>query len=152
MGNTESPSDRASILAFMRDLPPRKVNGIGRVFERELDAIGVKTCGDIYAHRQSLRALFGDKAFEFLMSVYLGLGRTDVRPAEEFERKSVGTESTFHDMSDPQELRQKLRWIAEELEKDPGEDSIQRPNPGSEGQAAFVRGVHATVPAAQSRE
>lgn len=117
-GQYRVPSDRASILAFMRDLPTRKVNGIGRVFERELDAIGVKTCGDIYAHRQSLRALFGDKAFEFLMSVYLGLGRTDVRPAEEFERKSVGTESTFHDMSDPQELRQKLRWIAEELEKD----------------------------------
>lgn len=110
--------DRASILAFMRDLPTRKVNGIGRVFERELDAIGIKTCGDIYAQRQYLRGLFGDKAFDFLMSVYLGLGRTDVRPAEEFERKSVGTESTFHEMSDPKELREKLRWIAEELEKD----------------------------------
>lgn len=117
-GQYRLPSDRASILTFMRDLPPRKVNGIGRVFERELDAIGIKTCGDIYEYRQSLRALFGDKAFEFLMSVYLGLGRTDVRPAEEFERKSVGTESTFHDMSDPKELREKLRWIAEELEKD----------------------------------
>jgi DNA polymerase kappa len=88
------------------------------VFERELDAIGVKTCGDIYAHRKWLRALFGDKAFDFQMRIYLGLGRTDVRPAEEFERKSVGTESTFHDMSDPKELREKLRWIAEELEKD----------------------------------
>lgn len=66
----------------------------------------------------NFRGLFGDKAFEFLMSIYLGLGRTDVRPAEEFERKSVGTESTFHDMSDPKELREKLRWIAEELEKD----------------------------------
>ena len=117
-GQFRVPSDRASILAFMRDLPTRKVNGIGRVFERELDAIGVKTCGEIYAHRKWLRALFGDKAFDFLMSVYLGLGRTDVRPAEEFERKSVGTESTFHDMSDPKELREKLRWIAEELEKD----------------------------------
>lgn len=117
-GQYRLPSDRASILAFMRDLPTRKVNGIGRVFERELDAIGVKTCGDIYGQRQYLRGLFGEKAFEFLMSVYLGLGRTDVRPAEEFERKSVGTESTFHDMSDPKELREKLRWIAEELEKD----------------------------------
>ncbi|KAM0716910.1 hypothetical protein Q7P37_006762 [Cladosporium fusiforme] len=117
-GQFRLPSDRASILAFMRDLPTRKVNGIGRVFERELDAIGIKTCGDIYAQRQYLRGLFGDKAFDFLMSVYLGLGRTDVRPAEEFERKSVGTESTFHDMSDPKELREKLRWIAEELEKD----------------------------------
>ncbi|KAK5692917.1 hypothetical protein LTR97_010393 [Elasticomyces elasticus] len=112
------PSNRPEIMAFMRDLPTRKVNGIGRVFERELDAVGVKTCGDIYAQRMYLSRLFGDKAFQFLMGVYLGLGRTDVRPVEEVERKSVGTESTFHDMSDPTELREKLRWTAEELEKD----------------------------------
>lgn len=111
-------SERSAIMAFMRDLPTRKVNGVGRVFERELDAIGVKTCGDIYEHRAYLARLFGQKAFDFLIGVYLGLGRTDVRPAEEYERKSVGTESTFHDMSDPKELREKLRWIAEELEKD----------------------------------
>ncbi|KAK1077997.1 hypothetical protein LTR33_007615 [Friedmanniomyces endolithicus] len=61
------PSDRASILAFMRHLPTRKVNGIGRVFERELDAIGVKTCGDIYAQRIYLSRLFGEKAFNFLV-------------------------------------------------------------------------------------
>jgi DNA polymerase kappa len=112
------PSDRNSIMAFMRDLPTRKVNGIGRVFERELDAIGVKTCGDIYAERQYLSSLFGEKAFAFLMQCYLGLGRTKVQPAEDYERKSVGTESTFADMSDPKELRDKLKATAEELEKD----------------------------------
>lgn len=117
-GQFRVASDRPTIMSFMRDLPTRKVNGIGRVFERELDAIGIKTCGDIYAQRHYLAKLFGQKAFEFLMSVYLGLGRTDVRPAEEYERKSVGTESSFHDMSDPKELREKLRWTAEELEKD----------------------------------
>ncbi|TKA32563.1 hypothetical protein B0A50_01671 [Salinomyces thailandicus] len=117
-GQFKLASDRGSIVAFMRDLPTRKVNGIGRVFERELDAIGVKTCGDIYAQRHFLSRLFGEKAFQFLMSVYLGLGKTDVRPVEEYERKSVGTESTFHDMSDPKELRDKLRRTAEELEKD----------------------------------
>ncbi|KAH6672333.1 DNA-directed polymeras-like protein kappa [Halenospora varia] len=111
-------SDRNSIMAFMRDLPTRKVNGIGRVFERELDAVGVKTCGDIYAYRQYLSKLFGEKAFVFLVQCYLGLGRTKVQPAEEYERKSVGTESTFGDMSDPKELRDKLRATAEELEKD----------------------------------
>ena len=112
------PSDRAAIMAFMRDLPTRKVNGIGRVFERELDAIGVKTCGDIYAYRQYLSKLFGEKAFAFLMQCYLGIGRTKVQPAEDYERKSVGTESTFHDLGNPLELRNKLRWTAEELEKD----------------------------------
>lgn len=112
------PNDRTAIMEFMRDLPCRKVNGVGRVFERELAAVGVKTCGDIYAHRQYLSQLFGEKAYEFLMTCYLGLGRTSVQPAEEYERKSVGTESTFRDMSDPVQLREKLRWTAEELEKD----------------------------------
>ena len=117
-GQFRVANNRATILAFMRDLPTRKVNGVGRVFERELDAIGVRTCGDLYCQRAYLSKLFGEKAFQFLMQCYLGLGRTKVQPAEEYERKSVGTESTFHDMSDKTELREKLRWIAEELEKD----------------------------------
>lgn len=117
-GQFRVANDRSTILAFMRELPTRKVNGVGRVFERELDAIGVKTCGDIYPQRAYLSKLFGEKGFQFLMQCYLGLGRTNVQPAEEYERKSVGTESTFRDMSDKKELREKLRWIAEELEKD----------------------------------
>lgn len=117
-GQFRVANDRATILAFMRDLPTRKVNGVGRVFERELDAIGVKTCGDICSQRAYLSKLFGDKAFQFLMQCHLGLGRTKIQPAEEYIRKSVGTESTFRDMSDRTELREKLRWIAEELDKD----------------------------------
>lgn len=112
------PNERTAIMEFMRDLPCRKVNGIGRVFERELAAVGVKTCGDIYGQRHYLNKLFGEKAYEFLMTCYLGLGRTSVQPAEEYERKSVGTESTFRDMGDPAQLREKLRSTAEELEKD----------------------------------
>ncbi|KAK3940039.1 DNA polymerase [Diplogelasinospora grovesii] len=112
------PRERDAIMTFMRDLPCRKVNGVGRVLERELASVGVKTCGDIYAQRQYLSRLFGEKAYYFLMQCYLGLGRTNVQPAEDYERKSVGTESTFRDMSDPTQLREKLRSTAEELEKD----------------------------------
>ncbi|KAK9777392.1 putative DNA polymerase kappa [Seiridium cardinale] len=112
------PNERRTIMAFMRDLPCRKVNGIGRVLERELAEVGVKTCGDIYSYRQYLRQMFGEKTYEFLITVHLGLGRTNVQPAEEYERKSVGTESTFRDMSDPAQIREKLKWTAEELEKD----------------------------------
>lgn len=112
------PPDRAAILEFMADLPVRKVNGIGRVFERELDAIGIKTCGDIYPQRAYLARLFGHKAFQFLIQCYLGLGRTRIQPAEEHERKSVGTESTFAETGDRQELRDRLRRTAEELERD----------------------------------
>jgi DNA polymerase kappa len=117
-GQFRLPVDRNSIMAFMRHLPTRKVNGIGRVFERELDAIGIKTCGDIYDYRQYLSKLFGEKAFVFLAQCYLGLGRTKLQPVEEYERKSISSESTFHEMKDPIDLRNKLRSTAEELEKD----------------------------------
>lgn len=112
------PRERDAIMNFMRDLPCRKVNGVGRVLERELASVGIKTCGDIYTQRQYLDQLFGHKTYEFLLRCYLGLGRTNIQPAEEYERKSVGTESTFRDMDDPVQLRQKLRQTAEELESD----------------------------------
>lgn len=117
-GQFRIPNDRAAIISFMSTLPVRKVNGVGRVFERELQAIGIETCGDIYPQRAYLLRLFGEKAFQFLLQTYLGLGRTNVQPAEEYERKSVGTESTFRDMNSKGELRAKLRHTAEELEKD----------------------------------
>lgn len=117
-GQFHLPSDRSKIMRFMDKLPTRKVNGIGRVFERELDAIGVKTCGDIYKHRAVLAKLLGEKAFHFLIAVYLGLGKTRIQPAEDYERKSVGTESTFHDMSSKVALQEKLRRTAVELEGD----------------------------------
>lgn len=112
------PSERDAIMQFMNELPVRKVNGVGRVFERQLDAIGIKTCGDIYPHRALLTRLFGEKAFQFLAKCYLGLGRTKIQPVESYERKSVGTESTFNDLGDKDGLREKLSWTAQELEKD----------------------------------
>lgn len=112
------PRDRVAIMSFMRDLSCRQVNGIGRVLERELASVGIKTCGDIYAQRQYLDRLFGQKAYEFLLHCHLGLGRTNIQPAEDYERKSVGTERTFRDLGDPALLREKLRRTAEELESD----------------------------------
>ena len=118
-GQFELANERDAITAFMCNLPCREVNGIGRVLERELAAIGIKTCGDdVYQNRHFISRLFGEKAHDFLLEVHLGLGRTNVQPADEYERKSVGTESTFRDTDDPSALREKLRWTAEELEKD----------------------------------
>ncbi|KAJ6121282.1 DNA-repair protein UmuC-like N-terminal [Penicillium capsulatum] len=117
-GQFRVPSDRQAIMDFMHDLPVRKVNGVGRVFERELDSIGIKTCGDIHPNRALLTKLFGEKAFQFLAQCYLGLGRTKIEPVETHERKSVSTETTFHEIGDKDELRSKLRWAAQELEQD----------------------------------
>lgn len=117
-GQFQVSNERQAIMEFMRDLPVRKVNGVGRVFERELESIGVKKCGDIFPHRAFLTKLFGEKAFQFLAQCYLGLGRTKIEPVENQERKSVSTETTFHEIGDKEELRGKLWWAAQELEKD----------------------------------
>ncbi|KAL4955082.1 hypothetical protein BDW69DRAFT_161618 [Aspergillus filifer] len=117
-GQYRVPNDRDAVMEFMRGLPMRKINGVGRVFERELDAIGIKICADIYPQRAYLAKLFGEKALLFLAQCYLGLGRTKIQPAEAYERKSVGTERTFHEISTKEEFREKLWSCAQELEKD----------------------------------
>ncbi|CAI4214504.1 unnamed protein product [Parascedosporium putredinis] len=110
------PSHRADVVRFAADLPTRKLSGIGRVMERELAAVGIATLGDVYARRDLVKPLFGDKAYAFLMHAYLGLGRTRIQPAEEYVRKSVGTERTFHAISGPDKLRERLRRTTEDLE------------------------------------
>lgn len=117
-GQFRIPNDRQAIMEFMQVLPVRKVNGVGRVFERELGSIGIETCGDIYPQRALLTKLFGEKAFQFLAQCYLGLGRTKIEPIETHERKSVSTETTFHEIADREEIRAKLQWAAQELEQD----------------------------------
>ena len=106
-------------MQFMRNLPCRKVNGIGKVFERILsDALGIHTVADIYEKRCILFELLSEKSFDFLISVYLGIGATSVRPAEDYERKSVGSERTFRDQDNEDKLSEKLREIADELAGD----------------------------------
>ncbi|KAG0132814.1 hypothetical protein HOY82DRAFT_605643 [Tuber indicum] len=117
-GQFRIPNDREAVMHFMRTLPVRRVNGVGRVFERELDAVGVRTWGDVFALRGILSKLFSEKAWSFLLNSYLGLGRTCIHPVAEYERKSLGTESTFKDLSGPGPLRDKLRSTAQELERD----------------------------------
>lgn len=73
---------------------------------------------DIYPKRHILYKLVSEKSFDFLVGVYLGIGSTSVRSAEEYERKSVGSERTFRDEGDEDKLRDILRGIADELEGD----------------------------------
>ncbi|GJJ06399.1 hypothetical protein Clacol_000590 [Clathrus columnatus] len=110
--------NRDAILSFMRDLPIRKIPGIGRVTERLLDAIGIKTCGDIYSQRAVLFLL--DKQFhsESLFLTYLGIASNVVQPMHRNERKSVGSERTFDPINDPGLILQRLEQCAQDLEGD----------------------------------
>lgn len=112
-------NDRQTIMEFMQELPCRKINGIGKVFERILaDALGIHTVKDVYEKRAILYKLLSEKQFDFLIQVYLGIGASSVHPAEDYERKSVGTERTFRDEADAEKLKDILRGLADELEGD----------------------------------
>lgn len=94
--------DRDVVLKFVRSLPIRKISGIGRVSEQMLKALGIETCEDLYAKRDLLFLLHSPVSFRFLIEVSLGLGNTCI--ATDSKRKSIGTETTFSEISKPDEL------------------------------------------------
>ncbi|KAL6310385.1 DNA/RNA polymerase [Sparassis latifolia] len=107
-----------AIKAFMRDLSIRKVPGVGRVNERLLDSIGIKTCGDIYTHRAVLSLMDKQFGLQFLLQTYLGIASNAVTPGQRQERKSIGAERTFTALSDRTKILSKLEEVAAELEED----------------------------------
>lgn len=107
---------KAAVLNFVKDLKLRNIPGVGRVTERVLESLGVKTCGDIYPRRALLYKLLSPISFQFMLRSYLGLGNTSFNPDE--ERKSMSVERTFSAMSDETELCQKLKELSIHLEKD----------------------------------
>src|SRR5690606_23743097 len=82
------------------------------------NAIGIQTVKDIYPMRGLLEPLFKPAMANFLLQVYLGLGRTNLQPSGEYERKSVGTERTFAAIQGHDALIQKMKDIARGLEHD----------------------------------
>lgn len=113
--------DADVIRGFMRDLPIRKIPGIGRVTERTLDSVGIKTCGDVYAHRATVLLMDKEFGMRSLFSAYLGIGSNVVEPWVREERKSIGAERTFNPLEDKIKLLRKLEEVAEELEGDMAE-------------------------------
>jgi len=91
---------------FVSQLPIRKVGGIGNVTEQLLEVIGVKTCQDILDKRGSILLLFTEQTAAGFFRVALGIGCTDVAGMSNGQRKSMSTETTFKDTSDPEKLRE----------------------------------------------
>ncbi|KZT29016.1 DNA/RNA polymerase [Neolentinus lepideus HHB14362 ss-1] len=117
-GQFHLPFDRNAIVSFMHDLSIRKIPGIGRVNERLLESIGIKTCGDIYTYRATLCLM--DKYFglQFLLRTHLGIASNSVQPVQREERKSIGAERTFSPLGDKEQILKKLEEVALELESD----------------------------------
>lgn len=79
--------------AFMRDLPVKRIWGVGPKTAASLEALGVRTCGDLQAWSPAqLAARFGRWGEELY---WLCRGRDDREVRPNRPRKSLSTERTF---------------------------------------------------------
>ncbi len=66
-GQTYLPNDEIEILKFMKDMPVRKIPGVGRVNEHILSGLNIYNCKDLVEKATEVYATFTEWAFEFLV-------------------------------------------------------------------------------------
>ncbi|TNN74279.1 DNA polymerase kappa [Liparis tanakae] len=115
-GQYRLPSTREAVMEFVKNLPVRKVSGIGKVSEKMLNALGISSCSHLGQQMELLSLLFSETAWHHLMQVSLGLGSTSI-PRHE-ERKSMSTERTFKELSNVEEQMSFCRELCEDLAED----------------------------------
>ncbi|XP_026870860.2 DNA polymerase kappa [Electrophorus electricus] len=111
--------ERQAVMDFIRDLPVRKVSGIGKVTEKMLAALDIFTCAQLGQQMRVLSLLFSETSWHHFLQISLGLGSTRIE--RDSERKSMSTERTFGEMSDSEEqyalCRELCRDLAQDLQK-----------------------------------
>jgi DNA polymerase-4 len=102
---------------FMRELPVRKIWGIGEKTEKKLEELGVKTCAELQRFsRPELVNLFGRFGLE-LYDLCRGIDHRPVEPDR--PRKSLSTEETFSiDLTSLEQGEEKLEELFQELMAD----------------------------------
>lgn len=112
--------ERQAVLDFLKDLPIRKVPGIGKVTEKMLKALGIVTCSELYQQRALLSLLFSEASWRNFLDISLGLGSTHLE--KDGERKSMSTERTFSEINTAEDqyslCRELCRDLAQELQKE----------------------------------
>uniref|UniRef100_A0A672U9L3 DNA polymerase kappa n=1 Tax=Strigops habroptila TaxID=2489341 RepID=A0A672U9L3_STRHB len=112
--------ERQAVLDFLKDLPIRKVPGIGKVTEKMLKALGIVTCSELYQQRALLSLLFSEASWRNFLDISLGLGSTHLE--KDGERKSMSTERTFSEMNTAEDqysvCRELCRDLAQDLQKE----------------------------------
>uniref|UniRef100_A0A8C4N7Q0 DNA polymerase kappa n=1 Tax=Eptatretus burgeri TaxID=7764 RepID=A0A8C4N7Q0_EPTBU len=115
--------NKAAIHQFMKELPIRKVSGIGKVTEKLLKALGITTCQDLFEQRAILAMLFSETSTRHFLAISLGIGAT--RLERNSERKSMSTERTFSEIRKPEELYSLCQKLCHDLAREVQEESLQ---------------------------
>ncbi|XP_058720374.1 DNA polymerase kappa isoform X3 [Poecile atricapillus] len=112
--------ERLAVLDFLKDLPIRKVPGIGKVTEKMLKALGIVTCSELYQQRALLSLIFSEVSWRNFLDISLGLGSTHLE--KDGERKSMSTERTFSEINTAEDqyslCRELCRDLAQDLQKE----------------------------------
>ncbi|CAK7296023.1 DNA polymerase kappa [Vulpes lagopus] len=108
--------NRQAVMDFIKDLPIRKVSGIGKVTEKMLKALGIITCTELYQQRALLSLLFSETSWHHFLHISLGLGSTHL--ARDGERKSMSVERTFSEISKAEEQYNLCQELCSELAQD----------------------------------
>ncbi|XP_047411662.1 DNA polymerase kappa isoform X3 [Sciurus carolinensis] len=108
--------NRQAVMDFIKDLPIRKVSGIGKVTEKMLKALGIITCTELYQQRALLSLLFSETSWHYFLHISLGLGSTHL--ARDGERKSMSVERTFSEISKAEEQYILCQELCSELAQD----------------------------------
>ncbi|KAM4863341.1 LOW QUALITY PROTEIN: DNA polymerase kappa-like [Urocitellus parryii] len=107
--------NRQAVMGFIKDLPIRKVSGIGNVTEM-LKALGIITCIELYQQRELLSLLFSETSWHYFLHISLGLGSSHL--ARDGERKSMSVERTFSEISKAEEQYSLCQELCSELAQD----------------------------------
>ncbi|XP_064232128.1 DNA polymerase kappa isoform X2 [Aotus nancymaae] len=108
--------NRQAVMNFIKDLPIRKVSGIGKVTEKMLKALGIITCTELYQQRALLSLLFSETSWHYFLHISLGLGSTHL--TRDGERKSMSVERTFSEINKAEEQYSLCQELCSELAQD----------------------------------
>jgi len=67
-------NSKEAVDEFIKDLPIRKISGIGNVTEQLLGSLGISTCRDLWDKRELLYLLFSESSYDYFLRVALGIG------------------------------------------------------------------------------
>jgi DNA polymerase kappa len=127
-GQFEIAPHREAVMEFLEQLPTRKIGGIGKVTEKILEKLGMRTVGDMRRNMHRILFAFTPKTAEFLARTSLGIGQEEghkdggiegsVYVEEDIGRKSLGCERTFPNMRAPAAMFAKLEDLSQSVAAD----------------------------------
>lgn len=106
----------AKALDFLATLPIRKFFGVGRVTEKKMLNLGIRTGHDLRQQAEEQLIFHFGKTGSFLYNIVRGIDDRPVEPAR--TRKSIGSETTLsRDTNDGSEINDILKRLAEKIEQ-----------------------------------